>query len=110
MAVVDLFCGCGGLSKGFELAGFDIVAAFDCWQSALTCYNTNFTHRAHYLDLGNVTESVNQITPFDPTMIIGGPPCQEFSNAGKRTEGPLADLTYKYAQIITTLHPQFFVM
>lgn len=110
MAVVDLFCGCGGLSKGFELAGFEIVAAFDCWQSALTCYNANFAHKAYYLDLDNVIESVNQIRPFHPTMIIGGPPCQEFSNAGKRTEGPLADLTYKYARIITTLRPQFFVM
>ena len=110
LAVVDLFCGCGGLSKGFELAGFDVVAAFDCWQSALTCYNANFAHNAYHLDLDNVTESVNQIQPFNPTMIIGGPPCQEFSNAGKRQEGPLADLTYKYARIITTVHPQFFVM
>ena len=110
MPVVDLFCGCGGLSKGFELAGFNIVAAFDSWQSALTCYNANFNHNAHYLDLDNVTESVAAIRPYAPTMIIGGPPCQEFSNAGKRQEGPLADLTYKYAQIITTILPQYFVM
>ncbi len=110
MPIVDLFCGCGGLSKGFELAGFDIVAAFDSWQSALTCYNANFEHNAHFLDLNDVAGSVAAIRPYAPTIIIGGPPCQEFSNAGKRKEGPLADLTYKYAQIVTTIRPHYFVM
>lgn len=110
MPVVDLFCGCGGLSKGFELAGFDVVAAYDQWQSALTCYNANFGHNAQRLDLGNVEAAVNVIQAHNPTVIIGGPPCQEFSNAGKREEGVLADLTFKYAQIITAVLPQYFVM
>lgn len=110
MPVVDLFCGCGGLSKGFELAGFNIVAAFDSWQSALTCYNANFDHDAHFLDLDDVAVSIAAIRQYAPTIIIGGPPCQEFSNAGKRKEGPLADLTYKYAQIIAAIRPQYFVM
>ena len=110
MPVVDLFCGCGGLSKGFELAGFDIVAAFDFWNPAITCYNANFHHLAQKLDLSNVANSVQQITPYNPNIIIGGPPCQEFSNAGKRQEGALADLTYKYSQIITEIMPQYFVM
>ena len=108
--VVDLFCGCGGLSKGFELAGFNVVAAYDEWQSALTCYNANFDHNAQSLDLGNVENAVNTIRPFNPIIIIGGPPCQEFSNAGKREEGVLADLTFKYAQIVTSVLPQYFVM
>ena len=110
MSVVDLFCGCGGLSKGFELAGFKIVAAFDSWNSAITCYNANFHHNASKLDLANVEEAVKAIRPYSPSMIIGGPPCQEFSNAGKREEGDLANLTFKYAQIITSIKPQFFVM
>lgn len=110
MAVVDLFCGCGGLSKGFEAANFNVVAAFDCWQPALTCYNHNFNHPAHELDLNDVEKSVNKIREYNPEMIIGGPPCQEFSNAGRRQEGAIADLTYKYAQIITSIMPRFFVM
>lgn len=110
MPIVDLFCGCGGLSKGFELAGFNIVAAYDEWPSALTCYNANFEHNAQNLDLGNVDHAVNTIRPFNPTIIIGGPPCQEFSNAGKREEGVLANLTFKYAQIVTSVRPQYFVM
>lgn len=110
MPVVDLFCGCGGLSRGFEDAGFDIVAAFDGWQSAITCYNSNFDHAAAQLDLNDVAEAVRRIRPFNPNMIIGGPPCQEFSNAGRREEGAIADLTFKYAQIVTQVHPQYFVM
>ena len=46
MKVVDLFCGCGGLSLGFENAGMDVVAAFDNWQDALIVYRHNFSHPA----------------------------------------------------------------
>lgn len=110
MPVVDLFCGCGGLSRGFELAGFDIVAAFDGWASAVTCYNENFDHEAHQLDLSDVDNAVNEIQQYAPTIIIGGPPCQEFSNAGRRQEGNRADLTIRYAEIITHIMPPYFLM
>ncbi len=110
MPVVDLFCGCGGLSKGFELAGFDIVAAFDGWDSAIACYNANFTHKAFNLDLSNVAQAVHNIGEFAPNVIIGGPPCQELSNAGRREEGNRADLTYHFAEIVTQIAPDYFVM
>ncbi len=110
MAVVDLFCGCGGLSKGFEQAGFDIVAAFDSWPSAIACYNANFNHPAISCNLNKVNDAIAAVREYNPNIIIGGPPCQEFSNAGCRKEGARADLTYKYAKIITTLLPDFFVM
>ena len=110
MPVVDLFCGCGGLSKGFELAGFDIVAGYDGWQSAVNCYNQNFEHEAYRFNLSNVEDAVHEIGQYEPQVIIGGPPCQEFSNAGRRQEGNLADLTYKFAQIVIGVMPEFFVM
>ena len=44
MRVIDLFAGCGGMSLGFENAGFDIVAAFDNWDAAITIYEINFSH------------------------------------------------------------------
>lgn len=110
MPVVDLFCGCGGLSKGFELAGFDIAAAYDGWDDAVACYNANFEHEAHVLDLSDIDAAVPIIMANHPTVIIGGPPCQEFSNAGKREEGEKADLTYKYAEIVTRIEPVYFVM
>lgn len=111
MKVVDLFCGCGGLSLGFEMAGFDVVAAFDKWEAALHVYNANFNHPAEPLDLTNVKYCIDKITALSPDMIIGGPPCQDFSSAGKRDEdNGRGDLTVNYAEIISAIKPQVFVM
>lgn len=111
MRVVDLFCGCGGLSLGFEKAGFDVVAAFDKWDAALHVYNANFNHPAKELDLTDVQHCVETITKFHPDMIIGGPPCQDFSSAGKRDEdNGRGDLTVNYAKIIHSIKPKVFVM
>ena len=111
MKVIDLFCGCGGLSLGFEKAGFKIVAAFDKWDAALHVYNTNFKHPARQLDLTDVNHCVETIAALSPDMIIGGPPCQDFSSAGKRDEdNGRGDLTVNYAEIISTIKPPVFVM
>ena len=111
MKVVDLFCGCGGLSLGFEKAGMDVVAGFDNWASALEVYRSNFTHPAIMANLTNVEESVGKIRQFEPDMIIGGPPCQDFSSAGKRNEdNGRGDLTVCYSRIISEIKPRWFVM
>ena len=111
MRVVDLFCGCGGLSLGFEKAGFNIVSAFDNWDTALHVYNANFTHSAKSLDLSDVKTSAETISALSPDMIIGGPPCQDFSSAGKRDEdNGRGDLTVHYAEIISIIKPSIFVM
>ncbi len=111
MRVVDLFCGCGGLSLGFEKAGMDVVAAFDNWVDALTVYRNNFSHPAIRADLMNIEDSVKVIRPYAPDMIIGGPPCQDFSSAGKRDEdNGRGDLTVCYAKIISEIKPKWFVM
>ena len=111
MRVVDLFCGCGGLSLGFQKAGFDVVAAYDKWEAALNVYRLNFSHPAADMDLSDVKASIKAINMFEPEMIIGGPPCQDFSSAGKRDEeGGRGDLTVHYAQIISQVRPKWFVM
>ncbi len=111
MRVVDLFCGCGGLSLGFEKAGFDVIAAFDNWNSALNVYKNNFSHKVEKLDLSNVAECSAYIADLKPDMIIGGPPCQDFSPAGKRNEsGGRGDLTVHYAHIISKIKSKWFVM
>lgn len=111
MRVIDLFCGCGGLSLGFEKAGFDVIAAFDNWDPALNVYRENFNHTVEKLDLSDVEKSSNYIGDLQPDMIIGGPPCQDFSPAGKRDEeGGRGDLTVHYANIISTIRPKWFVM
>ena len=111
MRVVDLFCGCGGLSLGFERAGMEVVAGFDNWTDALEVYRNNFAHPAIYTDLSDVEVSIDKIRPFAPDMIIGGPPCQDFSSAGKRNEdNGRGGLTVCYARIISEIMPKWFVM
>lgn len=111
MKVVDLFCGCGGLSLGFIKAGFDIVAAYDKWAAALNVYRKNFHHTVMEMDLSDIQLCSSEIIRLSPDMIIGGPPCQDFSSAGKRDEeGGRGDLTIKYAEIISNVRPEWFVM
>lgn len=111
MRVVDLFCGCGGLSLGFQNAGFDIVAGFDNWKDAISIYSKNFSHPVFEQDLSDIDQSVSVISQYTPDMIIGGPPCQDFSSAGKRNEdNGRGGLTISYAQIIARVKPTWFVM
>lgn len=111
MKVVDLFCGCGGLSLGFQEAGFEVVAAYDKWEAALNVYRKNFNHLVENIDLSNVELCSVKIEELHPDMIIGGPPCQDFSSAGKRNEdGGRGDLTISYAKIISNVRPKWFVM
>ncbi len=110
MRTVDLFCGGGGLSLGFENAGFDIAAAFDRWNAALEIYKLNFKHPAFDDDLSDISV-IDKIAGFGPSIIVGGPPCQDFSSAGKRDEScGRADLTVSFANIISTVKPKWFVM
>lgn len=111
MKVVDLFCGCGGLSLGFIKAGFDIVSAYDNWDDAIAVYKANFKHPIIKLDLMDVDLATDTIRPLKVDMIIGGPPCQDFSSAGKRDENNgRGDLTVSYANIIANVRPTWFVM
>jgi DNA (cytosine-5)-methyltransferase 1 len=110
MKVIDLFAGIGGLSLGFQNAGFEIVAAFDNWQAALSIYQANFNHDAHLMDLSQISD-YQKFKDYHPDLIMGGPPCQDFSSAGKRNESRgRADLTLSFANIIATVKPTWFVM
>lgn len=108
--IVDLFCGCGGMSLGFQEAGFNILAGFEHWNTAISCYKKNFSHPVEDVDLSDIDLSVKSIMKYNPEIIIGGPPCQDFSGAGNRIEGDRADLTVAYAKIIQKISPQYFVM
>ncbi|MCH5282342.1 MAG: DNA cytosine methyltransferase [Treponema sp.] len=111
MRAVDLFCGCGGLSLGFMKAGFEIAAGFDFWDEAIAVYERNFSHPVIKQDLSDVAGASEKIRVYSPEMIIGGPPCQDFSSAGKRDEdNGRGDLTVSYARIIADVRPEWFVM
>lgn len=98
------------MSLGFQKAGFNILAGFENWKSAISCYENNFSHPVEDVDLSDIELSVNTISKYNPDIIIGGPPCQDFSGAGNRIEGNRANLTVSYAEIIVRTSPQYFVM
>lgn len=107
--VIDIFCGCGGLSLGFQNAGFHIVSAFDSWNIAIETYNRNFTHKAELKDAYDLTPEY--LKNFSPDVIIGGPPCQDYSSAGKQDETQgRASLTLRYAELVCEVNPEWFVM
>ena len=111
MRVIDLFAGCGGMSLGFEKAGYEICAAFDNWRPAIEVYQQNFKHPITCYDLGNFAGDTSLFTQYQPDMIIGGPPCQDFSSAGKRDESlGRADLTISFAEIVGAARSTWFVM
>lgn len=86
--VLDLFCGCGGLSKGFEMAGYNVVLGVDFNKAALETYALN--HKGSKTLMGDLSapetfdiiEDLTEGKSID--VIIGGPPCQGFSLTGSR--------------------------
>ena len=108
---IDLFAGCGGLSLGFQNAGFEVVAAVENWEPALTVYRANFDHDTLNFDLAHTQNTVSALRKYGAQIVIGGPPCQDFSQAGKRNENlGRGNLTVSFAEIVSRLRPKFFVM
>ncbi|MBN1865216.1 MAG: DNA (cytosine-5-)-methyltransferase, partial [Victivallales bacterium] len=107
-----LFCGGGGLSQGLTDSGIEIIAALDNWPAAIAFYSRNITgHPAKPLDLSDVEKTVGIIRVLSPDLIVGGPPCQDFSSAGKRIEtGERANLTISFASIVCEVKPMAFIM
>lgn len=104
--VLDLFCGAGGLTLGFQRAGFQCVGAMDWDNSAILTHLENFSSRASRIDLG--AGNPNDLPHAD--VIVGGPPCQGFSSAGMRNSSDKRnDLVARFAQIVNALKPRAFV-
>ena len=112
--VIDLFAGVGGLSLGFEMEGFDILLANEFDQSIATAYKEN--HKSTNVVVGYITsldlskvfgEYVNKID-----VVIGGPPCQGFSQKGKRkTINDERNFLFKhYVEVVKFVKPKYFVM
>jgi DNA (cytosine-5)-methyltransferase 1 len=107
--VVDLFCGAGGFSEGFRQVGFTIKTGIDNDTQALITYKHNFPESSAVLtDLsGGDFISLMKKYSFENTgIIIGGPPCQGFSIAGKRISSDPRNILYKaFMDIVNELNP-----
>lgn len=109
--VVDLFCGGGGSTCGVDVTGLAKVRlGIDFDAKTLTAYSANHSHSVECMDLSeeDVTTIAERIG--SPDVIIGSPPCQDFSLAGKRIEGERAALTAKFAEIVSLVRPAGFIM
>jgi DNA (cytosine-5)-methyltransferase 1 len=113
--VIDLFCGCGGMSKGLTDAGLNIIAGIDIWDKAVESYNKNFKHKAYCEDLTKLSpEKFNELYNKEHKtidLLVGGPPCQSFSIAGKRDKNdPRNALFMEYVKYLDYFKPKAFIM
>jgi DNA (cytosine-5)-methyltransferase 1 len=113
--VIDLFCGCGGMSKGLTDAGLNIIAGIDIWEKAVESYNLNFDHKAYCEDLTKFPpEKFNELYNTcnkEIDLLVGGPPCQSFSIAGKRDKNdPRNALFMEYVKYLNFFKPKAFIM
>lgn len=112
---IDLFCGCGGLSYGFECAGYNILLGIDNDKKALETFELN--HRGSKSICGDITEItyIEDIKPLigDTTIdiIVGGPPCQGMSLSGPRKfDDPRNKLYLSYIRLVEEIQPKAFVI
>ena len=111
---IDLFCGAGGLSYGFESAGFNILLGIDSDAKALEVFEKN--HKNAKSICGDITE-INyaqikeKIGEKKIDVIIGGPPCQGMSLSGPRKfNDPRNKLYLSYIRLVDEIRPQAFVI
>lgn len=109
MKVISLFSGCGGLDLGFEMAGFDVPVANEYDKSIWATFKAN--HPRTNLIEGDIRNIKEDDFPEDVDGIIGGPPCQSWSEAGslRGIEDARGQLFYDYIRILRKVKPKFFL-
>ena len=109
MKIISLFSGAGGLDLGFEKAGFHTVIANEYDKNICPTFRANFPNTT--LIEGDIRNLDATLFPQNVTGIIGGPPCQSWSEAGtlKGIEDKRGQLFYEYIRILKAVQPLFFV-
>ncbi len=114
MKIIDLFCGIGGLSLGFEQAGFEVISAIDMWKDAVVTYNHNRRDKVAKVETVehfNLYELPSIVESLHLTGIIGGPPCQGFSTVGRRdVDDPRNKMYLEFYKAVKLASPEFFVI
>jgi DNA (cytosine-5)-methyltransferase 1 len=109
MKVISLFSGAGGLDLGFEKAGFEIPYANEYDKAIWETYEKN--HLNTQLIKGDIRQIPDEVFEGEVDGIIGGPPCQSWSEAGalKGIDDPRGKLFYEYIRILKHKQPKFFL-
>ena len=113
--IIDLFCGLGGLSHGFETSNYKIIAAVDTWEDALKTYKKNFKNTETFnLDIKEFNKTyLNKILKQYKKIdgVIGGPPCQGFSTVGTRDVNDRRNSLYlEFFNTVKKINPNFFII
>lgn len=110
MKVLDLFCGAGGLSLGFQEAGYKIIGGIDFEENAIKTHDYNFKESESYcVDISEMQddEIIKKFSGID--VIIGGPPCQGFSSANmwqKDQDDERNKLFFEFIRFVELLKPK----
>lgn len=107
MYFIELFAGAGGMGLGLEAAGMEHLLSFE-WAEAQHSVLVHAGKDAVRMDLKQVAEACFAMRE-RPDLIAGGPPCQDFSRAGKRQKTDRARLTQHFAQIICLMRTEWFI-
>lgn len=109
MNIISLFSGCGGLDLGFEKAGFNVVVANEFDKNIWETFKVN--HPNTKLIEGDIKNIKEEDLPDNIDGIIGGPPCQSWSEAGslKGIDDDRGKLFYEYIRILKNKQPKFFL-
>lgn len=113
---IDLFCGAGGMSLGFEQAGFDVVAAVEIDPIHAAVHKYNFPENLTICEditklTGEQILDMAGVKKGEIDVVFGGPPCQGFSLIGKRLiDDPRNSLVGHFARIVCEIQPRYFVM
>lgn len=114
---IELFAGCGGLSTGFLDAGLNVSAGFELDARAVDVYNYNHVYRGSRgyitdLNVASGAELLQRAGIKRADFVVGGPPCQPFSIAGKRQgkRDIRADLIGHFIRIVDELKPSAFML
>ena len=115
---IDLFCGCGGLSYGFELFGTNVISGVDIEKHYIETWKNNHNGTSILGDLtqqnikDKIYESIEKATGGKTVdIIIGGPPCQGFSTAGWRNEEDSRNLLWNhYLEVVNHIKPKYFLI
>lgn len=108
LTVIDLFSGCGGMTVGFVQEGFTPVLAVEFDRAAASTYATNFGE--DHMFFGDISLLPTDLIP-EADVVIGGPPCQGFSNLGsKSVDDPRNKLWKEYIRVVRKARPKVFVL
>jgi len=110
--VLDLYCGAGGMSLGFQSVDiFNVVAGVDVWEDALKTYENNHSWKSIQADLSSEQPQNLSVSKEDIQIVTGGPPCKGFSLAGERNESDDRNqLVSRYIDYVEYFNPEVAVM